>query len=169
MKIHDETRVPEFMKMLDELKNTRLEIGIFGEDDGDMVMIATVNEFGCQIEVTDKMRNYLRVIGLPLKDNTTHINIPERSFIRGGYTHHKDDIINKAEPLLERVLNLDLPVNTFFNVLGEYIVGLIQDYLTSIKEPANHPFTLERKKPKTNPLINDGHLRDSIDYKVVKT
>lgn len=167
MIIKDETRVPEFLKMLKELTSTHLEIGVFGEDDSEMLVIANVNEFGVQIEVTDKMRNYLRVIGLPLKKDTKYINIPERSFLRAGYDQGKNDFIEKSEPLLEKVLALDLSVDDFFNTLGEYIVGQIQKYLTSIREPKNHPFTIAQKKS-SNPLIDQGHLRDSITYKVVK-
>lgn len=167
MKIKDETRVPEFLKMLDELTSTHLEIGIFGEDNSKILMIAHVNEFGCQIDVTDKMRNYLHVIGLHLKKDTRVINIPERSFLRTGYDINKNKIIDKTEPLLKKVIALELPVDAFFNALGEYVVGQIQEYMTSIKSPANHPFTIAQKKS-SNPLINTGKLRDSITYKVVR-
>ncbi|WP_333638207.1 hypothetical protein [Tissierella praeacuta] len=167
MIIHDETSVPDFLKMLDDLTSTHLEIGVFGEDDSEILMIANVNEFGCQIEVTEKMRNYLRAIGLPLKNDTKYINIPERSFIRGGYQENKNKIIDNAEVLLEKVINLQFPVETFFETLGEYIVGLIQQYLTDLRTPKNHPFTIA-KKGSSNPLIDTGRLRQSITYKVVK-
>ena len=166
MKVHDETRVPEFLKMLEELSTTHLEIGIFGEDGSDMLMIANVNEFGCNIKVTDKMRGYLAYKGLHLKASTKEIRIPERSFIRSGYDLKKDKMINKGEYLLEKVLKLELPVDAFFDVLGQYIVGQIQEYFTSIRSPKNHPFTAEQKKS-SNPLIDTGHLRESITYKVV--
>ena len=168
MIIKDETRVPEFLKMLKELTSTHLEIGVFGEDDFEMLMIANVNEFGIQIEVTEKMRNYLRVIGLPLKNDTKYINIPERSFIRAGYDEYKNSFIEETEPLLERVINLELPVDIFFETLGELIVGKIQLYLINLKEPENHPFTIAQKGS-SNPLIGKtSHLVDSITHKVVK-
>lgn len=167
MIIKDETSVPEFLKVLKELTRTHIEIGIFGEDDSEILMVAHVNEFGCQIEVTDKMRNYLRAIGLPLKNETTHINIPERSFIRSGYDQEKNKIIDKIGPLLEQVIQLQLPVDTFLETLGEYTVGLIQQYLTDIRGPKNHPFTV-RQKGSSNPLIDTGRLRQSITYKVVR-
>lgn len=166
MKTVDETRVPEFLKMLDDLTRTHLEIGIFGEDDSDILMIANVNEFGCQIQVTDKMRNYLHAIGLHLKNSTKTINIPERSFLRNSYDQEKNNIISKTEPLLRQVIALELPVNVFFDTLGEYIVGQVQDYLTRIRSPKNHPFTVQQKGS-SNPLIDAGRLRDSITYKVV--
>ena len=167
MKTIDETRVPEFLKMIDELTSTHIEIGIFGEDDSDLLLIAHVNEFGANIKVTDKMRAYLHHVGLHLKASTREINIPERSFLRSGYDTHKNKIINNIEPLLKKVIALELPVDAFFDTLGEYIVGQLQDYLTSIKAPANHPFTIEQKGS-NNPLINTGKLRESITYKVVR-
>ena len=164
----DETRVPEFLKMLKELTSYHLEIGIFGEDDSEMLMIANVNEFGIQIEVTNKMRNYLHAMGLHLKASTKHINIPERSFLRSSFDLNKNDFINKGQPLLEKVIALELPVREFYNTLGEYIVGQVQEHLTSIREPKNHPFTIEQKGS-SNPLIaRTGHLRESITHKVVR-
>ena len=123
MKVQDETKVPEFLEMLEELYNTHLEVGIFGEDDSEMVMIAAVHEFGVEIKVTDKMRGYLHSIGIHLKPNTRTIKIPERSFIRAGYDQEKEKIIRESEKLLEKVLKLELPVDVFFNTLGEMIVG----------------------------------------------
>lgn len=153
--------------MLEELTTTYIEVGIFGEDDSEVLMIASVQEFGCQIKVTDKMRNYLHTIGMHLRKDTKYVNIPERSFVRAGYDQEKEKIINEAEHLLEKVISLELPVSTFFEVLGEYIVGLIQRYLTDIKTPPNHPATIKNKES-SNPLIDTGRLRQSITYKVIK-
>lgn len=48
----------------------------------DRVNIAAVHEFGCTIRVTQRMRGYLHAIGIHLRKDTTHIVIPERSFLR---------------------------------------------------------------------------------------
>lgn len=167
MKVHDESNVREFLKMLKELTSTHLEVGIFGDSGGDILMIANINEFGCSIKVTPKMRNYLHVIGIHLKKDTEEINIPERSFIRGGYDAEQNNIIKKGDVLLEKVINLELPVITFFEILGEYIVGRIQEFLTDLKDPPNHPATIANKGS-SNPLIASGRLRQAITYKVVR-
>ena len=167
MKVHDETKVPEFLAMLDELFNTQLEIGVFGEDDSEMVMIASVHEFGVDIKVTDKMRGYLHSIGIHLNPRTRTIKIPERSFMRAGYDKEKENIIRESEKLLEKVLKLELPVKVFFETLGELIVGMIQKYLTDLSNPPLHPATI-KNKGSSNPLIDTGHLRESITYKIVK-
>lgn len=163
----DESRVGEFLNMLDDLNKTYIEVGILGTESADILMIASVHEFGCSIKVTDKMRGYLHHIGIHLKADTLEIKIPERSFIRAGYDENKVAIYTSAEDLLEKVVNLELSTDAFFNALGEYAVGLIQEYLTKLKDPPNHPATIANKKS-SNPLIDTGQLRDSITYRVVR-
>lgn len=168
MKVTDETRVPEFMAMLKELTTTHLEIGIFSSSGGDILMIANVNEFGVSINVTPKMRGYLSgALGIHLRKDTKTIEIPERSFIRGGYDANVNKMQKQGEKLLEQVINLQLPVDVFFKTLGESIVGMIQEFMTDLKNPPNHPATIANKGS-SNPLIDSGRLRQSITYKVVR-
>lgn len=167
MIIHDESNVREFLKMLEELSRTHLEIGIFGDSGGDILMIANVQEFGCKIKVTDKMRNYLHARGIHLKVDTKEINIPERSFVRGAFDNEKGNMIDKGDKLLEKVINLELPVSVFFDTLGEYVVGLVQEYMTDLKSPPNHPATVAGKGS-SNPLINTGRLRGSVTFRQVR-
>lgn len=49
MIIRDDNHIPNLLEQLDELSCYSLEIGIFGEDDSFMVMLANVHEFGCTI------------------------------------------------------------------------------------------------------------------------
>ncbi len=172
-KVTDKNNIPKLLKVLDDLESHKIEIGIFGEDnlryeDGATVLlIATVNEFGCKIDVTPKMRAYLHRQGLHLKASTKQITIPERSFIRSGFDEQKERYEERAAKLLESVLHLALSVAVFFDVLGEYVVGQLQEYLTDIDDPENHPFTAAQKKS-TNPLIDTGRMREAITYRVVK-
>ena len=53
----DKNRIPDLIGALEKLNNYRIEIGIFGEDDSQILMIANVHEYGCRIEVTERMRN----------------------------------------------------------------------------------------------------------------
>lgn len=166
-KVKDENNIPKLLKVLDELESNKIEIGIFGSDDSTVLMIASVQEFGCKIDVTPKMRAYLHSQGLHLKASTTQINIPERSFIRSGFDEQKGRYEKQAAKLLDKVLHLELPVDTFFDTLGEYVAGQLQTYLTDISTPANHPFTVANKES-TNPLIDSGRMRQAITHRVVK-
>lgn len=152
MNVHDRTKVPQFLKMLDELTKYHIEIGIFGEDDSEMVVIASVHEFGATIKT----------------ESGKSIRIKERSYLRAGFDYNKQKIIKQADKLLEKVMRLQLKVSDFYKVLGEYIVGLIQRYLTELKNPPNLPATI-KKKGSSNPLIDTTQLRQSIVYKVVKS
>ena len=167
VKATDKSRVPELLKALKELSEKHIEIGVFGEDDSKLLMIARVNEFGVDIKVTPKMRAYLHAQGLHLKNDTTHIHIPERSFMRGGFDDNLKKMQKTAQKLLDKVIKGEIDTKTFFSVLGENIVGMIQKHLTDLKRPPKHSFTLSKDPQKHNPLIQDGRLRSAITWKVV--
>lgn len=168
MSIEDVNNVPKLLKVLEEITSFEIRVGFVGQVDSKILMIAHVNEFGWQIEVTDKMRGYLGATGLHLKKETTNINIPERSFIRGGYDENKGKLERLIEGLLERVVTFQITVEQFQNQIGQYCVGFIQEFMTDLSGPENHPYTVDNKGGKTNPLIDSGELREKITYKVVK-
>lgn len=163
----DVNNVPKLLKVLDELDRHIVQIGVFGEDDSEMLMIARVHEFGVNIQVTDKMRGYLHHIGIHLRKDTQEIRIPERSYIRGYFDNKQSEMISQAERLLEQVIRLRTKPMTFFEALGEYIVGEVRKYMVDLKVPANSQVTIDRKGS-SNPLIDTGRLLDSITYKVVR-
>lgn len=177
MKIKDESNIPEFLTMLKQLQNTHLEIGVFEDEEGGekhnrdkaitVLALAEIHEYGININVTPKMRGFLHFEGLHLRKDTKRINIPERSFIRAGYDENEKKIIRETEKLLHSVIMLELPVEVFFNTLGELLSGFIQEYLTDLREPPNHPYTVAQKGS-SNPLIDTGRLRQAITYRVVR-
>lgn len=152
---------------LRELQTNELRIGIFGSSGSKILIIANVNEYGANIKVTPKMRAYLHATGLHLKAKTTKIKIPERSFIRSGYDKNKSKIIDATNKDLYDLLEFRIEINQFWVRLGERLVGFAKEYLTRLKTPPNHPYTLEKKKPKKNPLINTGQLRQAITWQKV--
>lgn len=166
--VKDTNNVEKLLNIIDDLASHEIHVGIFGQDDSKILMIATVNEFGWNIDVTDKMRGYLAATGLHLKADTKQIHIPERSFIRGGYDKNKANIEKQISNKIEKVITFELTVDQFYNQMGQACVGMIQEYLTNLSDPANHPYTIDNKNGKTNPLINTGELRQKITYKVVK-
>ncbi|WP_425447744.1 hypothetical protein [Dethiothermospora halolimnae] len=199
--IEDENNIPRLLEALEELSRKSIQIGIFGEDDSQILMIARVNEFGAHIE--PKSAKYLTIPLnkkareksprdfsdlFPIKANgglylvkkkgkknlefyywlAESVDIPERSFIRGGYDEYRNKIERKGEILLKKVLSFKITVDKFFETLGEYIVGRIVKYMTDLKAPPKSSVTLSTDKRKTNPLIKTGRLKSSITYKVVE-
>lgn len=167
MKVEDISHVEEFLNMFKDLLKYKVEVGVFSDSGADIMMIANVNEFGANITVTDKMRNYLHYQGIHLKGSTTSIKIPERSFMRSGYDDQVSKMEKQAESMLGKVLSMDIPPEVFFESLGEMCASSVKKYLVSVNSPKNSSATV-KMKGSSNPLVDTGKLRDSITYKVVR-
>lgn len=94
--------------------------------------------------------------------------IPERSFIRSGFDERLPKIEKEATRLVKDVLTMNISPRLCFDLLGDYIVGELKDYMTNLDSPPNSTLT-KNMKGSSNPLIDSGRLRQSISYKVVKT
>ncbi|HDK7180760.1 TPA: hypothetical protein PTW06_003680 [Clostridium botulinum] len=151
---------------IEKIAKAKIKIGIFGDSGSDVLMIANVNEFGCNINVTPKMRMWLHYNGLHLKGTTTSIKIPERSFVRRTAEEKQNKINKLIQDGLNEVFTFQIDVDTFLNRVGQYLADLMKETLTEVSSPPNHPFTIERKGGKSNPLINTGRLRESVTFKI---
>ena len=199
--IRDDNRIPDIVNALREIKRTELHIGIFGENDSHLLMIASVNEYGATIRPRNARRLAIPLTKaargrsprefdnlFPLRTSkgelflvrnkgstrfefmywlATEVHIPERAFIRGGFDANAGRIGKRAVELLSNVPVGQMTVDTYFNFLGDYIVGLLQRYMTALKDPPNS-FATIGAKGRSNPLIDTGRLRNAITYKVVR-
>lgn len=162
----DNNNIPDIIEAIQYLATHVVEIGIFGDNDSKLLMIARVNEFGVDIQVTDAMRAYLHATGLHLSSDTETITIPERAFLRGSFDNNKRAMQKEAESVLNKILQLKVDAQSGLDLIGQLIVTQIQSYMTQLSSPANHPYTVD-KKGSSNPLIDTGKLRDEgITYKV---
>jgi len=162
--IKDNNRIPDLLKQLSGVKGKSIEAGVL--EDGEQAMIAHVHEYGIRIAVTPKMRGYLSgVLGIHLRRDTTHIVIPERSFIRSGWDQNEGEITKKVESLVANVLEFGIDGPTFMDMIGKEVEGKLKDQLVQVSDPPLHPATIERKGS-SNPLVDTGSLNDSISYKV---
>lgn len=152
--IKDNNRLPEIIADLNKANTKKAHVGY---REGELAKIAAVQEFGARIPVTDKMRGYLAAKGLYLRKDTTHIIIPERSFLRAGADAHIKDVVKKAEELLPLVVAGNLDPTDLFEALGDELKSLIQDFARDLDSPANHPFTIEQKGS-DNPLVDSGGM-----------
>jgi hypothetical protein len=157
----------KLLRVFAEIRRRRLEIGIFGDKDSFMAMIAKVNEFGVSIEVTEPMRRWFASQGYPLSKDTSEIKIPERSFIRGGFDTNLNKMQSYSVKQLKKLIEFEITIEQFYDRLGQYYVSRLKEYLTNISDPANSTMTTDRKGS-ANPLIGqDSRLRNSIIYRVV--
>lgn len=126
--------------------------------------MAGIHEYGCQIPVTPKMRKYLHSRGLHLSPNTTVIKIPERSFLRSTFDNENDRIIEQTERAIYQVISGKMSVDDMLDLYGEQFATAIKKTIRDIKNPPNHPFTIDNKGS-SNPLIDTGGLLESITWK----
>lgn len=163
IKVKDTNNIPQ---LSDRLKEVSAKKGKVGYPAGStQEMIAKVHEFGARIRVTDKMRGYLAVHGLHLKASTTHIVIPERSFLRTGADLAQKEIDAQAKTLIKSLFDGSLSAEAFIEKLALILKGKIQEHAIDLSNPANHPFTVEMKGS-SNPLVDSGDLIGSMEVEV---
>lgn len=128
------------IKITKDDKKEILEVGFFAEakyESGIQVAaVARYNEFG-----TSK--------------------VPPRPFFRNAIKQNK----NKWSKFLARELSKNIGAKDALKKLGEMMRSDIVMSITRLKDPPNSPKTIKRKKS-SNPLINTGTLRRSVQYNV---
>lgn len=146
---------------LEGLKGRKVQVGVL---QGDHAWLAGIHEYGCDIPVTPKMRAFLHSQGLHLKESTTHIHIPERSFLRSGHDKNVDKVMKQTERALSQVVAGKMDIDTLLDLYGEQMATAIKTYARDLSRPANHPFTTERKGS-SNPLVDSGSMIEGITWK----
>ena len=127
----------------------------------EMATIAAVHEFGANINVTDKMRKFLHVIGIHLRKETNTIVIPQRSFLRGWTDDKKEEITNEIDKLLTKVTNNQLSANEALNKLGAFGEGGVKSRFR------NNDWEPLKVRVGGTPLVDSGQLINSIHHEVV--
>lgn len=154
--------LPTMEAAVKSLNGRKVTVGISGADNAYLAMI---HEYGCKIQVTDKMRAYLHQHGLHLKDNTTVITIPERSFLRNGYDENRAQVLSSARTALDAVMVGEMEPEKYLEMIGLLLSSAIKDYAVSLNTPPNHPYTVAQKGS-SNPLVDTGDMIESITYEV---
>lgn len=89
-------------------------------------------------------------------------DMPQRSFLRSAY----DENLPMIDKIIQRVANgavFGLGTNAALNQLGNVVQGMVQRKIVDGPFVPNSPATIKRKKS-SKPLIDTGHLRQSIRY-----
>lgn len=89
-------------------------------------------------------------------------DMPQRSFLRSAY----DENLPMIDKMIQRVANgavFGLGTNAALNQLGNVVQGMVQRKIVDGPFTPNSPATIKRKKS-SRPLIDTGHLRQSIRY-----
>ena len=155
---------PSMVKRIEALDGEGVEVGVFK---GEHAWLASIHEYGCNIPVTPKMRKFLAAKGLHLKKSTSHIKIPERSFLRTGYDTNRDAVIRKAGLLIADVVAGNMSADGCLKGVGLELSSKIKDYATDLSSPGNHPFTMS-EKGSSNPLVDTGNMIGGITGRKAK-
>ena len=89
--------------------------------------------------------------------------IPERPFFRRALAEAErgvSNILAKGIETKKMVVGEQLAGR-----VGAHVQGKIRDSITALKEPPNAPETV-RRKGSSNPLLDTGTLRNSVDWEV---
>lgn len=89
-------------------------------------------------------------------------DMPQRSFLRSAY----DENLPMIDKMIQRVADgavFGLGTNAALNQLGNVVQGMVQRKIVDGPFVPNSPATIKRKKS-SKPLIDTGHLRQSIRY-----
>lgn len=89
------------------------------------------------------------------------INIPPRPFMRNAIAQNKE----KWGDLFAAQLKNSTDAETALNTVGEIARGDVLMSLTSLSSPPLKPSTIA-KKGSSNPLIDTGHLKNSLSFEV---
>ena len=168
MVVRDTSKTADLLKNLQELESLSVQVGILGKAGSQMLTIAGVHEFGCNIKVTPKMRGFFyHNFGVHLRADTEYIKIPERSFIRSSFDEKQVDVQKKGADLIEMVMEGGMTARSFYEMLGQTCVQTIQDFITSNSvKPKDTAFTVKNKGSSVT-LVDGGELLGAISYEVV--
>lgn len=109
--------------------------------------------------------------------------IPPRPFMRGWVDSHKEEIKSFMQSLAQRIADGKTDSDTALKLLGNYAESGIREHIKSGSFTPNAPITIQggwmrdkdsgkafkvKGKGSSQPLIDEGTLRDSIRYEIVK-
>lgn len=93
-------------------------------------------------------------------------NIPERSFMRAGFDKSRKLLMDTSTKLYDKILNGTMTTEIAIKILGLFHIDQIKAFINLLKHPANAPSTI-RQKGSSNPLVNTGQMRNSIQHEVI--
>lgn len=148
--IDNDLGMQRIKKEFASLGKHEVTIGIHGKDskpyDGKKTttaQVAAANEFGTE-------------------------TIPERSFLRSTVAENESKYIKLDERLIGLIIDGKLDTKQASEVLGQQVKKDVQQKIVDLRTPPNSPKTIAAKGS-SNPLIDTGQMRQSIDYVVNST
>ena len=143
VKITGGAKLKAVLAKAEQQRKKKIKVGFFPSakyDDADatpVALVAAIQEFG-------------------LAGN------PERPFFRQSIAQLEQDLGRRLARILDpKTMTVSA---SDAEEIGRYAVGVVQDHIQSLRDPANAASTIELKDGKNNPLVDSGRLHDSADY-----
>lgn len=133
----------------------------------EMAYIASIQEFGAKVKITEKMRNFLHSIGFHLRKRKRVLKIPPRPFIRPAFDKAQVEFGSLLSKEMSRLNNNKTKSISILRKIGRFFVKKIRDQIDNVYSPSLHPFTIKSKKS-NKPLIDSGQMKKSVQYVVIK-
>lgn len=132
----------EVNKLTESVIHVGFQAGDGSYDDGtDLVTVAAYNELGTS-------------------------DTPARPFMKQSFENHEPELQQACAHAFKTVSNGG-KAETALNQLGTFAKGLIQDEIVSGSFEPNAPSTI-KKKGSSQPLIDTGYMRQSVNFVIKK-
>jgi len=132
-----------------KLKNHYVDVGVFGKEDAEMVIIAAVHEFG-----NPKNRFY----------GKAKAPIPARPFIRPAIDNSRKEILKFMDKHKEALFVGKMSPQQYFNKLGVMMEAAVVKYMNDSSNFAENSDLTKKLKGSSKPLYDTGHLQQSITF-----
>lgn len=156
-----------FSRDLGRLESKTITVGVLGRSGSEMQKLATIHELGARITVTDKVRNFFKAVGFPLKASTTQIIIPERAPLRrtADSAAVQSMLVREFEDGIDAYLGGQSTIDMILEAVGAALAAAVKDQIADGLEPENHPMTI-LLKGSAKPLVNTGRLINAYTHEV---
>lgn len=166
--MEEKDNIPKAMEELNKLNRMQLNVGILNSETPFLQMIAIVNNDGTVIHA--KNYPYLRIpvrqadgrIGFVFKKS---VKIPARRYLEKTIIDGQDDWQNFVLNNVYEITEGNTTATELMNNLGKKVVARMQNIMKSWSKPGNARITVANKL-KNDPLIDTGHLMESIKYEI---
>ena len=89
---------------------------------------------------------------------------PARSFVRSSFDENLQKINSLKARLYKRIIDGKITTRRALGIIGEAHLNQMKKKIRDIKEPANAPSTIRRKKGVNNPLIDTAQMLNSAQH-----
>lgn len=156
--IQDSGSITDIISEVKKLDKMSVIVGVLGEENSKIQIIAGVHEFGASIQKVNQKTG-----------KTSIIEIPERSFIRATLDKKtvQDGIAQIVKEGVVEILSRKLSAEQVANQVGFYVVGEIKSRIIN-EDPSFAPLSESYRNKKKGPgiLRESRQLLNSITYKV---